>query len=120
MKQDAKKDRMLPPCQAGDTRAHRRHKAKAASQNNSNRLIENYQRQRDLPHLLALWPQEINDVSATGTRKLIAKLRCALRAERQRGHAGHWSYDLDRHLELVKAYKCEVAALENRTVTRKI
>jgi hypothetical protein len=90
--------------------------SKAASQCSSIDQIDTYQRQKDLPRLLALWPHEIKDETATGTRKIIARLRCALRAERQRGRAGHWSYDLDRHLGLVKAYKSEVAALENRTI----
>lgn len=113
MERDARKDDSLLRC---DTGARKRRKANAASQINSNGLANTYLRQRDLPRLIALWPHEINDMTASGTHKLIARLRCALRAERRRGHAGHWSYDLDRHLGLVKAYKCEIAALENRTI----
>lgn len=37
-------------------------------------------------------------------RRLIAqRLARALRAERKRGRAGHWSYDLNRHLALKQA-----------------
>jgi len=50
-----------------------------------------YLRSRDLPKLIALWPHD-----------LLAKLRRAPRAERRRGLAGHWSYDLNRHLRPVE------------------
>lgn len=74
-----------------------------------------YDRARDLPRLLALWPHEIKDRSETGRLHLLAKLRRALRAERRRARAGHWSYDLNRHLGLLSAYKGELAALASRT-----
>ncbi len=76
--------------------------------------VNRYQRQRDLPCLLPLWPHEIRDETEAGAHVIIAKLRCALRAERQRGRTGHWSYNLDRHLGLLQAYKSEVARLEAR------
>jgi hypothetical protein len=41
----------------------------------------------------------------------LAKLRSALRAERRRALSGHWSYDLNRHLGLLSAYKGEMAWL---------
>lgn len=118
MEQDDSKGQALRPRDAGNARAHKLKKARTRSQSSSICQIDHYQRQRDLPRLLALWPHEIKDETAMGTRKLIARLRSALRAERQRGHAGHWSYDLDRHLGLVKAYKSEMAALEDRTIAR--
>jgi hypothetical protein len=43
--------------------------------------------------------------------RVLAKLRRALRAERRRALAGHWSYDLNRHLGLLSAYKGELARL---------
>lgn len=70
-----------------------------------------YVRSRDLPRLRALWPEEIEDRTEDGTRRLLAKLRRALRAERRRARAGHWSYDLNRHLGLLSAYKGELASL---------
>ena len=71
-----------------------------------------YRRLRDLPRLAGLWPREIHDMSMVGTLTIIAKLRQALRAERRRGSAGHWSYDLERHLSLTRAIKAELASLE--------
>lgn len=68
-----------------------------------------YVRSRDLPKLIGMWPAEIADISKAGRERLIAKLKRALRAERQRGLAGHWSYDLARHSQLLEAYRLEVA-----------
>jgi hypothetical protein len=70
-----------------------------------------YTRARDLPRLIALWPHELEDESLEGRRLILAKLRRALRAERCRALAGHWSYDLNRHLGLLSAYKGELAGL---------
>lgn len=71
---------------------------------------ECYDRRRDLPSLLPVWPAEISDTSPSGRLALLAKLRKALRAERKRGAAGHWTYDLGRHAALRNAYRAEVAA----------
>lgn len=49
---------------------------------------------------------------ATPRQTAIARLRRALRAERQRGRAGHWAYDLNRHIGLLQALKSELARLE--------
>jgi hypothetical protein len=74
-----------------------------------------YVRDRDLPGLIALWPQELADQSQKGSLLILSKLRRALRGERRRAYAGHWSYDLNRHLGLMSAYRGELARL-NRTV----
>jgi hypothetical protein len=71
-----------------------------------------YVRARDLPKLIALWPHELADESPEGRRRVLVKLRRALRAERRRGLAGHWSYDLNRHLGLLSAFRGERALLE--------
>lgn len=73
-----------------------------------------YDRRRDLPGLLALWPGEITDLSLEGHRRIIARLESALRAERRRGQCGHWTYDLARHRALLRAYREERAALRAR------
>ena len=73
-----------------------------------------YLRMRDLPKLLALWPHELADQSSDGRDLILKKLRRALRAERRRGLAGHWSYDLNRHLGLLSAYKGELAGAQNQ------
>ncbi len=70
-----------------------------------------YVRSRDLPKLIPLWPRELDDHSPAGCRHVLAKLRSALRAERRRALSGHWSYDLNRHLGLISAYKGELAGL---------
>jgi len=70
-----------------------------------------YLRARDLPKLIALWPHELDDHTLQGRLRVLAKLRSALRAERQRARSGHWSYDLNRHLGLLSAYKGELAGL---------
>jgi len=70
-----------------------------------------YVRSRELPKLIPLLPYELVDHSPEGCRHLLAKLRRALRAERRRALSGHWSYDLNRHLGLISAYKGELAGL---------
>ena len=69
-----------------------------------------YDRARDLPKLLPLWPQEIVTSKTADHARLLARLRKALRAERQRGANGHWTYDLARHAQLSRAYRAEAAA----------
>ena len=73
---------------------------------------QRYLRSRDLPKLIGLWPREIEDISFAGRARLIAKLKRALRDERRRGLAGHWTYDLARHSQLLAAYKIELAEAE--------
>lgn len=70
-----------------------------------------YERGRDLPRLLSLWPHEIEDGAAAARLTVLDKLRRALRAEKRRADAGHWGYDLNHHLALFCAYKSELAAL---------
>jgi hypothetical protein len=68
-----------------------------------------YVRSRDLPRLIALWPHELADQSPEGALRVLAKLRQALRVERVRARGGHWSYDLNRHLALLSAYRAQLA-----------
>ncbi|MES0385806.1 MAG: hypothetical protein ABUJ98_14625, partial [Hyphomicrobium sp.] len=75
-----------------------------------------YVRSRDLPRLLALWPHEIEDQTAEGGTRLLAKLRRALRTERRRARANHWSYDLNRHLGLLSAYQGELVNLRVKSI----
>ena len=71
-----------------------------------------YDRARDLPGLLPLWPAEIADASMASQQRIVARLRSALRDERRRGLAGHWAYNLARHAALFRAYSHELACLE--------
>ncbi len=77
-----------------------------------------YVRARDLPRLVPLWPHELEDYAVEGTLRILAKLRRALRAERRRATSGHWSYDLNRHLGLLSAYKGELAELASKRSSR--
>ena len=72
---------------------------------------DRYERSWDLPRLLPLWPHEIADLSLAGRQQIMARLRQALRAERQRGIGGHWTYDLARHTQLLAAYRREMTDL---------
>ena len=68
-----------------------------------------YDRARDLPGLLLMWPEEIASDTLEGRTRIIKKLRRVLRQERQRGIAGHWTYNLARHMTLTRAYQHELA-----------
>jgi hypothetical protein len=68
-----------------------------------------YERRRDLPRLLPLWPHEVHPPDLAAHASLLARMRRALRLERQRGLAGHWTYDLARHALLLQAYRAETA-----------
>jgi hypothetical protein len=74
-----------------------------------------YDRRTELARILPLWPAELADDSPRGRQLILAKLRRALRAERRRGIAGHWTYDLARHVELLRVYR-----LEKRCQTRRV
>jgi hypothetical protein len=67
-----------------------------------------------LSRLLALWPHELEDESAEARLRVLGRLRKALRAERRRGLAGHWTYDLARHIELLRLYRAELAILAHQ------
>lgn len=75
----------------------------------------------EIARLVPLWPGELSDRSPSGRARLIAHLTRALRLERQRGRAGHWTYDLSRHAALYRALQCEraEAALMSRTLQLK-
>jgi hypothetical protein len=68
-----------------------------------------YDRRTELPRVLPLWPYELDDESPEGRLRILARLRRALRAERRRGLAGHWAYDLGRHVALLRVYRLELA-----------
>lgn len=72
-----------------------------------------YCRERHLPRLVPIEFKNLTDSDAAATRRIIAMLGKALRAERRLGKAGHWTYDLNRHMSLAAALKAEIAAQEN-------
>jgi hypothetical protein len=70
-----------------------------------------YSRARDLPKLLALPPNQIEDDGAAATERIVAKLSARARAQALLGRRRHWSYDLNRRLALVAALTAERAHL---------
>lgn len=68
-----------------------------------------YLRERDLPRLVLLWPGEVLDLVRADPGVILARLRRAIRGERRRGLAGHWTYDLNRHAALLRACRAEMA-----------
>ena len=86
------------------------HRASVHAIGTPRRHSSGYERVRDLPRLLPLWPEELADDTLAGRRQLVWRLKNLLRHERQRGLAGHWSYDLARHRQLVIAYRAEAMA----------
>ena len=75
---------------------------------------EAYERSLHLPRIIAVGPDEIADDSPAGRAAILRRLARALRAERRRGRAGHWSYDLNRHIALSQAYSAEREAARGR------
>lgn len=70
-----------------------------------------YRRERQLPRLIAADPTSLDDRSVAGAQAILSRLRRALRAERRRAKAGHWTYDLNRHIALRQAYAAEAERL---------
>lgn len=70
-----------------------------------------YRRERQLPGLIAVNPSSLGDRSIAAAEIILARLRRALRAERRRAKAGHWTYDLNRHIALRQAYAAEAQRL---------
>jgi hypothetical protein len=77
-----------------------------------------YRRDLVLPRLIPVGPDEIAGPEPATGRRLCALIARALRAERCRGRAGHWSYDLNRHIGLAQALKAERAALSGQPLPR--
>lgn len=68
---------------------------------------DSYDRRRVLPRLIAIDPSELERGGATLDKDIRRRLARALRAERRSGLAGHWTYDLNRHLALLQAFAAE-------------
>jgi hypothetical protein len=77
-----------------------------------------YDRRQELPRVLPLWPHELEDDSPHGRARILRKLLRALRAERRRGVAGHWTYDLARHRQLLRVWRLELAASAGTQITQ--
>ncbi|MCB1495182.1 MAG: hypothetical protein KDJ86_05300 [Bauldia sp.] len=80
--------------------------------------VEAYDRERHLPRLAPVTPNQLADRSPEGQRRIVARLARALRAERNRGRAGHWTYDLNRHIGLRQALAAERRRLADLLAVR--
>jgi hypothetical protein len=65
------------------------------------------ERERILPRLVAVTPDDVADRSADGVARVRAVLERALAGERRRARARHWSYSLARHVGLIEALDAE-------------
>lgn len=74
-----------------------------------NERLRHYDRAKALARFHRLSSQTIESETPAAARIVLAEIERALRAERAR--MGHWSYDLDRHIALMTAYRAEAARL---------
>lgn len=95
----------------------------APSDETSGSEATEHDRAKTLTRLLPLWPAEIEAEDDGAAARIVVMLERALRAERQRGRAGHWCYDMNRHVALARALRTERARLadlrrKRRAMTR--
>jgi hypothetical protein len=74
-------------------------------------------RSRQIRSLIPVTHAEVNDVSERGLLRIIAMLRAANLSETRRGRAGHWSYEISRHMGLQEALHAERRALRTICAT---
>lgn len=70
-----------------------------------------YRRDRDLPRVLHLFPEEMADFTIPGYRKIIDILERRAAGMRNAALRGHWSYEPELHLAVLSALKAERMAL---------
>ena len=70
-----------------------------------------YERSRHLLRVLPLMAGQCEGVEPDTARLIVRRLAQELRRERRLGRAGHWTYDLNRHMALTQAWKAESEAL---------
>ena len=66
-----------------------------------------YERTRHLPGLIGVDPDALSGGGAISKKVILEWLKRARRAERRRAKAGHWAYDLNRHIALRQALMAE-------------
>ncbi|MDP2357112.1 MAG: hypothetical protein Q8M31_13770 [Beijerinckiaceae bacterium] len=72
-----------------------------------------YERAKNLVRVLPLMAGHCDGPEPDTTRLIVRRLAQALRRERRLGRAGHWTYDLNRHIALTQAWKAESEALRS-------
>ncbi|MBY6241677.1 hypothetical protein [Methylosinus sp. Sm6] len=84
--------------------------ARAALSSTLNSALAAYDRRNFLRCFHRLSGETIAAETPEACRLVLHEIERALRGERAR--AGHWTYDLDRHIGLVVAYRAEQARAE--------
>lgn len=96
---------------AEDAAARRlRQGARAALETALAAHVASFDRRQALARFHRLSPETIETETETAARAVLQEIERALRRERAR--AGHWSYDLNRHIALLAAWRAETARLD--------
>ncbi|BGE86976.1 hypothetical protein Ms3S1_34120 [Methylosinus sp. 3S-1] len=98
---------------------HLRQRARDALSVTFDAALAAYRRNEFLRCFHRLSSETIAAETPQAARAVLREIERALRGERAR--AGHWTYDLDRHIGLVVAYRAEQARAEriSRRATRR-
>lgn len=70
----------------------------------------NYNRNKALAPFYRLSKKTIETETVEAAQEVLREVACALRSERARMR--HWSYDLNRHISLTIAFRCEKSRAE--------
>ena len=79
---------------------------------------QHYERRRHLARLIGYDPEKDSSDQASETLRIVRRLYGAIRHERQLGKAGHWAYDLNRHIGLRQALRAELVTLRKLKIMR--
>lgn len=66
-----------------------------------------YDRKRDLPRLMPVWPDDLADKSLAGRTRILAQLEHYARGLRAAALVNAWHYDLARHRQVLAALEHE-------------
>lgn len=109
------------PRSGGGSHCIDRHSARRARALVAARVVRDgaalYERAVHLPRLIPVCTGFDLSDRGTDTARICQALARALRSERNRGWAGHWTYDLNRHIGLLQAFRAERARLARETRT---
>ncbi|MHB2169721.1 DUF6477 family protein [Alsobacter sp. R-9] len=71
-----------------------------------------YRREATLMRVLPRATLDLPEAEPRRTALILLRIARALRAERRLGRAGHWTYDIARHVALAQAFAAERRTLE--------
>lgn len=70
-----------------------------------------YQRQRDLPRIVAVWPDQLSDISLKGREAIVSRLTKEAIAIARMGRDMPHHYERSRHIAILGALRAEKAQL---------